>query len=98
MVRCKCRPNGLHLPGTADRQRLGRQRLRSLVLSNFRCDDRGKLRELLMKRLLLVLLIPVAAQFGVHGFRAIAKEIGEASVDHWEQTMIANVEREFPRE
>ena len=51
-----------------------------------------------MKRMLLVLLIPVAAQFGVHGFRVMAREIGEASVDHWEQTMIANAEREFPRE
>ena len=51
-----------------------------------------------MRRLLLVLLMPVVAQFGVHSFRAIAREIGEASVDHWEQTMIANAEREFPRE
>ena len=51
-----------------------------------------------MKRMLLVLLIPVAAQFGVHSFRVMAREIGEASVDHWEQTMIANAEREFPRE
>jgi hypothetical protein len=51
-----------------------------------------------MRRLLLVLLIPVVAQFGVHCFRAIAKEIGEASVDHWEQTMTANAEKDFPRE
>lgn len=69
-----------------------------MVLSDFRCDDRGKLRELLMRRLLLVLLIPVAAQFGVHGFRVLAKEIGEASVDHWEQVLVENVEKEFPRE
>jgi hypothetical protein len=51
-----------------------------------------------MKRLLLVLLIPVAAQFGVHVFRIIAKEVGEASVEHWEQAMIENLERDFPRE
>ena len=51
-----------------------------------------------MKRLLLVLLIPIVAQFGVHGFRVIAKEIGEASVDHWEQTRVENIEKEFPRE
>lgn len=51
-----------------------------------------------MRRLLLVLLIPVAAQFGVHGFRVLAKEIGEASVDHWEQVLVENVEKEFPRE
>lgn len=51
-----------------------------------------------MKRLLLVVLIPIVAQFGIHGFRVMAKAIGEASVDHWEQTMMENVEREFPRE
>jgi len=51
-----------------------------------------------MKRLILVLLIPVAAQFGVYAFRVVAKEIGESSVDHWEEAMNQNIEREFPRE
>lgn len=51
-----------------------------------------------MKRLILVLLIPVVAQFGVHSFRILATAIGEASVDHWEQTMHQNIERDFPRE
>jgi hypothetical protein len=51
-----------------------------------------------MKRFILVLLIPVVAQFGVHTFRVVAEEIGEASVDHWEQAMSQDIEREFPRE
>lgn len=51
-----------------------------------------------MRRLILVLLIPVVAQFGVHAFCMLAKEIGENSVDHWEQAMNQNIEREFPSE
>jgi hypothetical protein len=51
-----------------------------------------------MKRLFIVLLIPVVAQFGIHSFRILAQAIGESSVDHWEQTMTENIEREFPRE
>lgn len=51
-----------------------------------------------MKRLILVLLIPIVAQFGVHFFRIAAKVIGEASVQHWEYTMRRNVEKDFPRE
>ena len=51
-----------------------------------------------MKRLILVLSIPVVAQFGVHSFRIFAQAIGESSVDHWEQAMTENIEREFPRE
>jgi hypothetical protein len=51
-----------------------------------------------MKRLILVLLIPVVAQFGVHFFRMFAKAIGDASVQHWEYALKQNIEREFPRE
>ena len=69
-----------------------------MVIPDLRRDNSREFRELLMKRLLLVVLIPIAAQFGIHGFRVMAKAIGEASVDHWEQTMMENVEREFPRE
>ena len=51
-----------------------------------------------MRRFILVLLIPVVAQFGVYFFRIVAKAIGEASVQHWESTMRQNVEKDFPRE
>lgn len=49
-------------------------------------------------RLIIVLLIPVAAQFGVHYFRAGVKCIGDASVAHWRGELNAIVERDFPRE
>jgi hypothetical protein len=51
-----------------------------------------------MRRLLLVLLIPIVAQFGVHYFRIFAKAISETSVSQWEQAMTENIEKEFPRE
>jgi hypothetical protein len=51
-----------------------------------------------MRRLLLVLLIPIVSQFGVHYFRIFAKAIGEASVNQWKQVMVENIEKEFPRE
>jgi len=36
-----------------------------------------------MKELLIVLLIPVAAQFIVHGWRVACVDGGQSSVDHW---------------
>lgn len=51
-----------------------------------------------MRRLLIVLIIPVVAQFGVHGFRLLATAVGESSVDHWESGLNAIVEKDFPRE
>jgi hypothetical protein len=50
-----------------------------------------------MRRLLIVLLLPVVAQFGIHYFRVFAEAVGEASVDHWEEDLNAQVEKEFPR-
>lgn len=50
-----------------------------------------------MKRLILVIVLPVVAQFGIHGFRVIAKAIGESSVDHWEDELNKIVEKDFPR-
>jgi hypothetical protein len=51
-----------------------------------------------MKRLIVVLLIPIVAQFAVHGFRIIAKGIADASVSHWNDELTAAIEQDFPRE
>jgi len=51
-----------------------------------------------MKRLLVVLLIPVVAQFAVHGFRMFAKGLADASVSQWNDELIAIVEEDFPHE
>jgi hypothetical protein len=51
-----------------------------------------------MKRLLVVLLVPVVAQFAVHGVRMFAKTVADASVSHWNDELTAAVEKDFPRE
>jgi hypothetical protein len=51
-----------------------------------------------MKKLIVVLLIPVVAQFAVHGFRMFAKVVADASISHWKHELAAIVEKDFPRE
>lgn len=51
-----------------------------------------------MKRLIVVLLIPVLAQFLVEGWNRLNLAVGQASVDQQNQQYQNEIDKEFPRE
>ena len=51
-----------------------------------------------MLRLIAVILLAVAAQFAIHGWRTVASSLAQSSVDSWRENLDAVIEKDFPRE